>query len=164
MDGFHRELHWMSDYIPYVHNTYFLVFAISSIIYLIAKCSTSRHRRTITRNAAAPEVPRRHRIPFLRGIFSFIMYNMILQLLLCLSFFALGSEHSAQRVLGAGAVALHLVSGTAFLLFYFALLCAMVLLGFLALLIKYSTVYVGSIMRECSMWQRTDALDPARVN
>jgi hypothetical protein len=90
------------------------------------------------------------------------MYVLIVQLVLCLSFFALGSQHSAQRVFGAGAVALHLLSGSSFLLLCFALLCAMIALGLLLLLVKYSAAYIRSLAREFSMWHRGDGYGGAR--
>ncbi len=81
------------------------------------------------------------------------MYSLIVQLVLCLSFFALGSQSSAQRVFGAGAVALHLLSGASFLLLCFALLVAMITLGLLLLLARYAAVYIGIIVREFSAWR-----------
>lgn len=153
----------LSAYIPYMHNTYFLVFAASSLIYLVAKLALPRRRRSGAQpawNRPAPEhaeaLAATPRVPFLRGAIAFIAYNLVIQLILCLSFFALGSQHSAQRVFGAGAVALHLLSGATFLLLCFALLGAMVALGLLLLLAKYGAVYVGNLAREFSLWRRAD--------
>jgi hypothetical protein len=150
---------WISDWIPYIHNTYFFVFAASSLIYIAAQVFASRPRSSAipppaARSAAiyvaaAPAVPlTRARSPFLRGTIAFIMYTMIIQLILCLSFFALGSQRSAERVLGAGAVALHVLSGATFLLFCFALLGVMITLGFFVLVIKYCVVYASGLLRE----------------
>jgi hypothetical protein len=90
------------------------------------------------------------------------MYNLIVQLILCLSFFALGSQHSAQRVFGAGTVALHLLSGASVLLLCFALLGVMILLGLVLLLAKYSAVYFGSLVREFSVWRSGNGAGGAR--
>jgi hypothetical protein len=84
------------------------------------------------------------------------MYNLLAQLTLCITFFALGSQHSAQRIFGAGTVALHLASGGTLLLLCFLLLGAMVLLGICILLTKYSAAYISSLAREFSLWRRGD--------
>jgi hypothetical protein len=73
---------------------------------------------------------------------------MIVQLIICISFFALGSQHAAQRVFGAGAVAMHALSGATFLLCCFALLGIMIMLGVFILLTKYGVIYVSSLLRE----------------
>jgi hypothetical protein len=71
----------LAAYVPYMHNTYFAVFAISSLIYLAAKLFMPRRRRLVTR-PAAPPAPEPHmreasapaRVPLLRGAVTFIMY------------------------------------------------------------------------------------------
>jgi hypothetical protein len=146
----------ISDWIPYIHNTYFFAFAAASLIYIAAQVFTSRPRSSAAppvapRSAAIrvpPPPPAPARVPFLRGAIAFITYNMIVQLIICISFFALGSQHAAQRVFGAGAVALHALSGATFLLCCFALLGLMIMLGVFILLTKYGVIYVSSLLRE----------------
>lgn len=151
----------ISDWIPYIHSTYFFAFAAASLIYIAAQVFTSRPRSS----AAPPIAPRSAairappppsppsppaRVPFLRGAIAFITYNMMVQLIICISFFALGSQHAAQRVFGAGAVALHALSGATFLLCCFALLGVMIMLGVFILLTKYGVIYISSLLREYS--------------
>jgi hypothetical protein len=156
----------LREYIPYIDNTYFLLFAISSILYAVTRAPSAAASRPLSRTpvpaippadaASAACSPAASRIPFLRSVLAFIMYNLLAQLTLCITFFALGSQHSAQRIFGAGTVALHLASGGTLLLVCFLLLGAMILLGICILLTKYSAAYISSLAREYSLWCRGD--------
>jgi hypothetical protein len=70
----------LSDYVPYIQNTYFVVFAISSLVYLASKLLTSRFRRSVFRPPAIQDpvreaiaAPAPPRVPLLRGAVTFIM-------------------------------------------------------------------------------------------
>lgn len=159
MLDFHSVADQLSAYIPYAHNAYFVVFLAASLVYVAVKLAAPRRRSPGAQPAfiRAPRAERAvvaaPRVPFLRSAIAFITYNLIVQLILCLSFFALGSQHSAQRVFGAGTVALHLASGGSFLLLCFALLGFMIALGLLVLAGKYTAVYISALAREFSHWR-----------